>query len=374
MAEPFKNLFNPTLITGMADNLARCSDDFDRAHFLKVALENLDALELSERSTQIENAIDAAFSSGFHECVAAMLRSLHPVTNAQLSQMKTDDTGVAGWAIMPMAGYIARHGLHAPQISLNALREMTMRSSSEFAVRPFFRDHTELTLQAATQWASDANVHVRRLASEGSRPRLPWGIRLQGFVANPAPILPILTKLRDDPSEYVRRSVANNLNDIAKDHPDLVSEIAVDWLKTTDEQRRRLVRHACRSLIKDGHAATLAAFGFQAPDLRRCAVTLSGNAVHVGDILGINLNLTGGDRPQKLSIDYVMHFMRANGKTSPKVFKWKVVSLKAHEALSLTKMHSYKKVTTRKDYPGQQRVSVRINGVDFDGPTYELSA
>jgi len=373
MPEPFKNLFNENLIRTMAGHLGRTSNQFDGEQFLHRALGGLDDLELMERSEQILQALSAAYSVPFSDAVGAMLAALHPVTDAGLSNMRSDEAGIAGWAVMPMAGFVARHGLDVPEFSLSALREMTMRSSSEFAVRPFFRDHTEATLKAATDWAADPNLHVRRLASEGCRPRLPWGIKLHGFVKQPSLILPLLTALRDDPSEYVRRSVANNLNDIAKDHPDLVANLAADWLASGGQDRVRLVSHACRTLIKNGHPGALKAFGFSPPALKQCVVKISSTGVRVGDKLDISLELLGGDEPQDLLIDYVIHFMRANGKLSPKVFKWTKITLQPGEARTLVKPHSYRKVTTRKDYPGKQLVSVRINGQDFDGPEFVLS-
>ena len=373
MPEPFKNLFNPTLIQGMAENLTRVCDQFDSELFLRLALHNLDALELKERSLQITNAIEASFPVPFEKTVEALLKALHPDTDKEITDMRTGQSGIAGWAVMPMADYIANAGAGSVGKSLSALREMTMRSSSEFAVRPFFRDHPEATLKAAANWALDLNRHVRRLASEGCRPRLPWGIRLHDFVDNPEPILPILNQLRDDPSEYVRRSVANNLNDIAKDHPDLVAEIAVDWLHSGDKNRARLVRHACRTLIKGGHPGAMSAYGFKPPKLDHCTVSLAVETVTVGDKLDISLSLTGSGQTQKLLIDYIIHFLRANGSHSPKVFKWTEISLKPGETRQMIKAHPYRKVTTRKDYPGSHRVSVRINGVDFDGPGFELT-
>lgn len=373
MAEPLKNLFHPALIRLMAENLARVSDGFDGELFLRKALHRLDRLELMQRSGQILNALAAAFPPGFEDTVGAMVAALHPATTADISNFKTDRTGIAGWAVMPMAGFVAKFGLDQPDLSLDVLRHMTMRSSSEFAVRPFFRDHPQVTLTAASGWARNENHHVRRLASEGCRPRLPWGIKLHSFVTDPEPILSILTRLRDDPSEYVRRSVANNLNDIAKDHPDLVAAIAVAWLKPGDQNRVRLVRHGCRTLIKDGHSGALAAFGFDVPVLSSCAVTLSSETVTVGDKLEMMLTLRGSDKEQNLLIDYVVHFLRSRGTYSPKVFKWTEISLQPGETRQISKTHVYRKVTTRKDYPGTHRISVRINGMDFDGPEFALS-
>ena len=371
--EPFKNWFSPGMAQGIAANLARVSDQFDEVIFTNAALKGLDKLELKQRSEQFSMAIEAAMSGSFEENVSAMLSALHPNKTAGISEMRTDDTGLAGWALMPITAYIARNGLDTPEFSLRALREMTMRSSSEFDVRPFLRDHPALTLNVVKTWAQDENVHVRRLASEGSRPRLPWGIRLHGLVEDPSPLLPILTALRDDPSEYVRRSVANNLNDIAKDHPDLVAGLALDWLVDASPERKRLVKHACRTLIKQGHAGALAAFGFTTPDLLKCEVSVGAEAFNVGDTMDISLSLSARGGPQRLLIDYVIHFMRANGRLSPKVFKWTEITLAQGENLMLNKAHKYRKVTTRKDYPGLQRLTVQINGQDMGGPEFELS-
>ena len=371
--EPFKNWFNAEMAQGIATNLARVADQFDEKAFMNAALNGLNKLEFKQRSEQFSMAIETAMSGSFEENVSAMVAALHPEKSSELSDMQIDNTGVAGWALSPIMAYVSRNGLDQPEFSLKALREMTMRFSSEFDVRPFLRDHPELTLKTVGLWAQDDNVHVRRLASEGSRSRLPWGIRLHGLIEDPSPLLPILTTLRDDPSEYVRRSVANNLNDIAKDHPDLVAKIAVDWLKGATPNRKRLVKHACRTLIKDGHPRALAAFGFEPPDLSVCDVSISSDALKVGDRLEITLNLTAKTGPQKLLVDYVIHFMRANGKLSPKVFKWTEITLTKGETRVLTKVHKYNKVTTRKDYPGQQQVTVQINGQDMGGCLFELS-
>jgi len=373
MAEPFKNIFSPTMVEGLGGHLARVTDQFDRDQFQQLALDGLDQLELKARSEQFSHAIETAMAGSFEDTVGAMIAALHPESEAEGWDMRVDEKGVAGFAVMTFTSYVARNGLDKPEFSLDALAEMTKRFSSEFDVRPFYRDHRELTLTKTHEWARSSNVHVRRLATEGCRPRLPWGIRLHDFVADPSPILPILETLRDDPSEYVRRSVANNLNDIAKDHADLVAGIALNWLKSASSDRKRLVKHACRSLIKDGHAGALAAFGFGPPDLVDCALTINSDAITVGDDLEMTLRLTGGNKPQKLLVDYVLHFMRANGRLSPKVFKWSEISLKAGESRVLTKTHAYRKVTTRKDYPGKQRVTTQVNGVDMGGRGFELT-
>ncbi len=360
MAEPFKNIYNPILIDGMARHLARASDAFDHDLFLKTALDGLDDLEMLARAEQISLAIDAAFPDDLVVKREAMIAALHPRTDMDLSEMGVDEHGIAGWAGEPMARVIARHGLDDPEPNLEALREMTMRFSSEFAVRPFFRDHPDLTMKTALRWARDENLHVRRLASEGSRPLLPWGIKLHGFVDDPSPLIPLLTLLRDDRSEYVRRSVANNLNDISKNQPDLVAGLAQDWLKDASVERTKLVKHACRGLIKQGHAGALEAFGFPPPDLKDVSLSCP-DVVTLGQKMPISLKFTAR-KEQKLLIDYVLHFMRANGKLSPKVFKWTEKTAMAGDIVTLEKAHPYKVVTTRKDYEGMQKLGIQING------------
>ncbi|MDA8747239.1 DNA alkylation repair protein [Litoreibacter sp.] len=370
MAEPFKNIYNPTLIEGMAVHLARVSTAFDKDVFLKTALAGLDDLEMLARAEQISLAIDAAFPDDFSLKRTAMVAALHPRADMELSEMKVDDQGIAGWAGEPMARVIARHGLDDPAPNLEALCEMTMRFSSEFAVRPFFRDHPQVTMAAALRWAKDDNHHVRRLASEGSRPLLPWGIKLHGFVQDPSALIPLLTGLRDDPSEYVRRSVANNLNDISKNQPDLIADLARDWLKQASPDRAKLVKHACRGLIKQGHTGALAAFGFPPPDLVDVDLTCPHEVV-LGDKMPITLRFRAR-KDQKLLIDYVLHFMRANGKLSAKVFKWTEKTVSAGEDVQLEKAHPYKVVTTRKDYPGAQKLGVQINGQTVVEMPFEL--
>ena len=282
--EPFKNLFNPGVIHAMALNFDRIPG-FDHSLFVKTALAGLDDLELMQRSDQIASAMSVSLPQDYPGIFRLLTGVLHPDTQTGFSSETLDDTGLRGWALMPVGKFVATHGLGFPEKSLIFLREMTMRSSSEFAVRPFYRDHPELTLRHTANWAQDDNLHVRRLASEGSRPRLPWGLRLQRFVEDPAPLLPVLTALRDDTSEYVRRSVANNLNDIAKDHPDLVADIAADWMKNAPAPRGKLIKHACRSLIKSGHAPTLAVFGYGPPKELKATLSASPDPVTLGGAL-----------------------------------------------------------------------------------------
>lgn len=371
MPEPFKNIFNADLIRRMAEVFDVKSLPYDKSIFLQSAIEGLADLEMMARSEQISTAFEKSLTVEYLDVLPSLISSLHPSKTSELSAMTTDGNGIAGWAIVPLASYIARVGGGYPEESLCALRLLTMRFSAEFAVRFFLRDSTEISLKAISEWAEDPNFHVRRLASEGIRTRLPWGIRLHKFIENPEPVVAILEKLKDDPSEYVRKSVANNLNDLSKDHPELVCDIARRWMINASIERSKLVKHACRTLLKSGHPEVLSVFGFAKPKLSNVSLKCPEN-IQLGQVMSIAFGCQSL-ADQNLMIDYVLYFMRANGTLSPKVFKWTSVQSGAGDTIALTKQHSYKKVTTRKDYPGIQFVAIQINGVEVARSEFELS-
>ncbi len=373
MPEPFKNLFNPGLIARMGDHLSAANADFDRGAFIAAACDGLDDLELKKRSAQIQTALTALLPDDFRAACDVMVASLSPKTDEDWQAEDIETLGICGWAVMPMAEIVAARGLGDYDYAMGVLAEMTKRFTSEFAVRPFLISDPERGVKIARQWAEDDNYHVRRLASEGTRPRLPWGLRLQSFVEDPHPLLPLLTRLRDDPSEYVRRSVANSLNDIAKDHPDLIAGIAADWLRDAPKDRVRLVKHACRTLIKAGHAPTLEALGFGRAEVEVSPITLAAPVVNMGGHLEFSATVTSQARSvQPLIVDYVIHHRKANGGTTPKTFKWKVMELGPGKSATLSKRHAIKPITTRVYYAGQHAVEVQINGQTYGEAKFEL--
>jgi len=228
-------------------------------------------------------------------------------------------------------------------------------------------------LSVLKTWVDDPNCNVRRLISEGTRPRLPWAMRLPAFMADPAPILPLLEALKDDSEEYVRRSVANNLNDIAKDHPDIVARIAGQWLTGADRNRKRLLRHACRTLIKQGHQGTLKALGYGPPRVELEKLGIFTPRVPFGAALEFELWLTStADYAQPLIIDYAIHHRKASGRTTPKIFKWKTTTLAPLETLRAKRKHAIKKITTRVYYPGAHLLEIFVNGVSIGREDFEL--
>lgn len=364
MPEPFKNVFNTTLIKALADHLERAANgDFDRSGFIKSACTGLEHLELKERSRQISTALNAYLPADFTLACELLLETLHPDEHAPLSGQVMDGVGMRGWAIMPMADFVASNGIPFFDLSMETLAQMTKRFSAEFAVRPFIIHDLPRAEGFLNLWAHDDNCHVRRLASEGARPRLPWGEQIPALIENPQPTLPVLLALRDDPSEYVRKSVANHLNDIAKDHPGIVIELAEQWLDEAPLPRQRLVRHACRTLIKQGNPDIMRILGYQAPRLTHVHFSLSSETVDIGEALELCLTIRSTEgRQQALLLDYVMHFRRANGGVGKKVFKWKNFSLPAGGTLTLFKKHAFRPVTTRTIYPGLHKVEAQLNG------------
>jgi len=374
MPEPFKNAFNPQMITLMGEHLRKAEPNFNKQHFVDSATTGLDELELKQRATHIRRALEETLPSDFAKACTGMINALHPASDIDLSGTVMDSDGIRGWAIMPMAEYVSEHGSDNFETSLETLKELTKRFTAEFAIRTFFISNTSRTLAHVERWARDENYHVRRLASEGSRPRLPWALRLPEFVVDPTPIIAILEALKDDPEEYVRRSVANNLNDIAKDHPDLVADIARRWLKDASPTRKKLVKHACRTLIKQGHTKTLEAFGYSEPVLSVGEITLKNATVELGSHLEFEVSITSdAHSTQPLIIDYVIHHQKANGTTSPKVFKWKTLDLPAGKSLTVSKKHAVKPITTRVYYAGQHQVEIQINGKSFGKADFNLS-
>lgn len=364
MNEPLKNRFNKKMIRGMAGHFEKQWPMFDAKLFVSVASKGLEALELKARSEQITNAMIQCFPEDFGKAGKIMLASLRPVLDDDIAEIAIDVDGIAGWAIMPMADYVGLQGKGHFDLSMMLFREMTKRFSSEFGIRHFLLAAPEKTVASLSSWVMDESRHVRRLISEGIRPRLPWAMRLPIFIDDPSLVISLLEKLKDDDDAYVRRSVANNLNDIAKDHPDRVADIAERWMQDASKERRQLLRHACRSLIKAGHKKTLSIFGYTAPKLGLVKLQVLTPEVIFGNALQFTLQLSSGRRSdQSLLIDYVIHHQKASGSTTPKVFKWRTVTLPSMSSLVMNKMHNIKPISTRVYYPGLHKLEVMVNGI-----------
>lgn len=381
MAEPFKNFINTDTIAAAARHLSRVDPSFDAAGFRQDAAHDLDALEFKARAMQIADAMDRYLPAEFARAADILEQALHPADvpldaegEPKSSLLPDPDAGMHGWVLWAVGDVVARRGLHHPERAFECLHAVTRRFTAEFAIRPLLAAHPDVGFAYLQRWVCDPSAHVRRLVSEGSRPRLPWGLRLQALVQDPRPSLPLLQILQDDPSSYVRRSVANHLNDIAKDHPQLVTQWLERYLPGASPQRAAALRHASRVLIKQGDTATLRAWGLT-PGLSGTArAWVSAQRCRVGESVTVLVDLDGSQArtEQQLEIDLRVHFCKALGKTSAKVFKaWKL-NLAAGERKTLSKQLSFRPVTTRSLYPGAHQIDIQVNGQILATTTVDL--
>ena len=364
MAEAFKHLLNRALVQDAAAQLARHAKAFDARRFVRLASGGLEALEMKARAMHICAALEDTLPADFAAAADLLQAALAPAeTGAAMAQLHGLEQGLRGWILWPVGEYIARQGMQQPERALQALHALTQRFTAEFAIRPFIVAHPALVFETLKTWVHDDSAHVRRLVSEGSRPRLPWGLRLKSLINDPSPTLALLQALQDDNSDYVRRSVANHLNDIAKDHPALVARWLQDHLPNASAERRALLRHASRTLIKDGDAAVLKAWGLGATFKGKATLKISPARVVLGGEVVLTLELQSTHtRAQTLAIDYAVHHVKANGGTSAKVFKGWQLQLPPHGTVSLSKRHSMRPITTRRYHAGRHGVAVQING------------
>jgi 3-methyladenine DNA glycosylase AlkC len=369
MAEPFKNLLNPDVVRGMGLHLHRAWEKFPRSRFERAACAGLEDLEMKARAEHIARAPADALPGDFTAAASVLEASLAPVGpdtgegDEGWSLRLTSTEGIDGWAIWPMTHFVAERGLAAPERSLRALHAMTQRLTAEWAIRPFLLTHPDLTFARLREWVEDPSAHVRRLVSEGSRPRLPWGVQLKPLIADPSPTLPLLAALQDDPSAYVRRSVANHLNDIAKDHPAIVADWLDEHLPGASRDRRALLRHASRTLIKRGDRRVLRAWGLGQALKGSASLRVSPARARIGGAIELVVTVRSTSaRSQSLVIDYAVHNVLGSGGTSVKVWKGWTVQLPPREERRLVRRHSLRPVTTRRQHPGRHAVDVRING------------
>ncbi|CCK77232.1 MAG: DNA alkylation repair protein [Oleispira antarctica] len=289
---------------------------------------------------------------------------------------------LSGWLSLVGCEYIAIHQNLSLEQGLAYLQKMTEFFSAEFAIRHFIIKQPIETLAILSTWLEHENHHVRRLVSEGTRSRLPWGMRLSIFIEQPQLVMPLLVALRDDEEEYVRRSVANHLNDIAKDHPKLIIETAQQWLAEESlallntvqrKQRRKLIRHACRTLFKQGEPEVMALFGYQPAEDVHCHLSSDQLTVSFSGDFKFEMQLEKkSSEANQLMVDYVMHFQKANGNQTPKVFKWLDRNFTDKASESISRKHSFRKISTRKYYPGTHRLEVIVNGIKKAQIDFEL--
>ncbi len=357
MAEPFKEIFNRSFVRALAEALQNELPAFAAPEFCaRIIDENWPGRELKQRMRHTTETLHAFLPQDYLQALDILLsvsRRFH------------------GLAHIVFADFVECYGLEHFAPSVKALAILTQNSSSEFAVRPFIKKYPEKMMQQMEKWAVSENEHLRRLASEGCRPRLPWAMALQQFKKDQAPVLRILEILKDDVGEYVRKSVANNLNDISKDNPWLVLSTAKKWLGQSS-RTDWIVKHGCRTLLRAGNTEALLLFGFQEPariKVENLQVTprvpMAGSVAFSFDLLTINKILG------RLRLEYIIEFTKANGRRTPKIFKISEGDFSVKQR-KITKSHSFRPITTRKYYPGKHGLKIIINGREMAAAEFFL--
>lgn len=359
MADRLKDqFFTPESLRALAERIAQVYPVFNVETFLNLIYEGgWEGMELKER---------------MHHTARCLGRMLPPAYPEALAILKEAALAVRGFEAMVLPDFVEMYGQDDWDLSMPALAYFTQFGSSEFAVRPFLDRDPERGMAYMLKWAQDENPHVRRLASEGCRPRLPWAMALPKFKADPRPILPVLELLKEDVSESVRNSVANNLNDIAKDHPDLVLDICERWYGHS-VRTDWIVKKACRTLLKSGNVRALRLFGFGDPghvEVER--LTIDNQRVPIGGTVSFSFDMRiEAEAETRVRLEYAIWFVKARGTASKKVFQWSERTYKPGLYV-MQKTHAMGNLTTRKHYPGKHRLAIIVNGEEKAAIDFEL--
>lgn len=358
MAEPLKNSFSADVPRRISEQISAVTSKFDKRAFMRDTLNGYEALELMPRARHIAKKLREHLPPKYPEALKILMKSIGP------RPVRGEAEGMAAFYYAPHTYFVSEYGLDDFEASMQAQYELTQRFTAEFSIRPFLERHPELTLARLHEWSKDESAHVRRLVSEGTRPRLPWASRLRAFQKDPAPVLALLELLKDDPELYVRRSVANNLNDIGKDHPDILVATARRWLIDASPERAWIVNHSLRSAIKRTEGGALAALGFDGvANVSVKNVSITPERARTGQSVTIKVTVANKEEAkQRVLVDLRVHFVKSSGQTSAKTFKLRTLELAGKEAVSMQKTISLAQLTTRKHYPGVHRVELLLNG------------
>jgi 3-methyladenine DNA glycosylase AlkC len=366
MADTLKSQYGPEIPERIAAMIGRVHPTFATRAFVAQALRGYEALGLLPRARHIARALAAHLPPDYPTALDVVLRSLGPPAG------RTTGNGMAPFVYLPHVYWVAEHGLGHLDASVAAMHAITQRFSFEFGIRPFIERHPQAMLAVMAGWTADPSVHVRRLVSEGTRPRLPWAARLKVFERDPRPVIALLERLRDDPDDYVRRSVANHLNDLGRADPALLVEVCTRWAKGAPAPRVRLIRHALRTLLKRGDPHALAVLGFP----HGAQVSLRGASVSpaeapIGGAVEIAFELCStAAGPQRVLVDLRVAYAGAPRRPAGapraerlRVFKLAAAELAPGETLALRRRLSLRQMSTRTHHPGVHRVEALVNGI-----------
>lgn len=358
MPEPLKHFFNEKTVANIASMVSAVDGQFRVNEFLHHATIGLDSMEFMDRARHIAKVLRNTIPGSAEHVMQTITAALPPVTPVQ------ENHPFSSFIFLPFSCIISDYGPDHYETAIHACYQITQRFTAEYCLRPLLLRHTERTLRDLETWTADPSHHVRRLVSEGTRPRLPWAPRLPQFQSNPRPVLRLLKELVNDESLYVRRSVANNVNDIAKDNPTDAIQFVASVHNPHNQHSNWIALHALRSLIKRAHPDALAIVGYrQQENILISKVKISPETVAIGESVTIDFDICNQHgSTQNILADIVVHFVKASGATAPKVFKVARASIDAGMSRGFRKTLSLKQHTTRTHFPGIHRVEVQING------------
>lgn len=359
MAEPLKTFFSPALTASLAAEIQAAWPGFPDSRFLAAAA-GLDELELLDRARRLAAALRACLPDDVTEALGVLVRSLGP------ELVRTEHFGMAPFRYLPHVIFVSEHGLADFDAAMEAQHALTRRFSAEFSLRTFVAHDPPRALGWLERWVEDENPHVRRLVSEGTRPRLPWAPRLR--LQDWRPIHALLHRLVDDPTAYVRRSVANHVGDVYKDDPAAALALCRRWAAP---ERLPLIRHALRSAIKANDPEALALVGTGETPEVTVRASFAPEAPRVGGHVDATVTLEGR-RPQRLTVDLAVRFLKPSGGAGRKVFRLAVIDLDG--SATLRKRIQLHQMTTRTHVPGWHAVEVQINGQVVPVGGFELRA
>ncbi|WP_276380509.1 DNA alkylation repair protein [Flavobacterium sp. H4147] len=361
-----KDIYSVSFYEKFGQAVAEVHPSFNKQKFIEAIYEgDFVQKEWKERMKHTTVVLHQFMPQNFAEAASLL--------NKIIENLKRNSFTDGNLAFIFFADYIEMYGLDDFETSVKAFVSITQFISCEFAVRPFILKYKERMINEMIKWSLHENHHVRRLASEGSRPRLPWAMAIPFLKKDPTSILPILENLKNDPSEYVRRSVANNLNDIAKDNPQIVLEIASRW-KGHSKETDGIIKHGCRTLLKQGHPEILGHYGLESTNIELSSFEIKTPKVKIGDYLQFHFHLNNKNtEPKTVRLEYAVHYKKAKGHLAKKVFK---ISEKIYHPNQLTKIErnqSFKLITTRVFHTGIHQLSIIINGTESDVLEFELT-
>jgi 3-methyladenine DNA glycosylase AlkC len=366
MAELFKNIYNQKFFYSFIKSLIQVKADFDKNSFLECIYDNeWKNRELKQRMRHISIVLKNHLSENFGKNIDTILMLIH--------QLEKDGIKENSIEFMFLPDFVELYGLENYNKSIEAFEQITQFTSCEFAVRPFIIKYEVEMIKQMHLWSKHKHEMVRRLATEGCRPRLPWAMAIPSLKNNPAPIIPILEGLKNDTSETVRRSVANNLNDISKDNPNTVIRLVKNWHGKTEETDW-VIKHACRTLLKQGDLDVLKLFGFGSVEkIKINNLEIITPKVKIGTFLGFIFELKNtSSSASKIRLEYGLYYQKANGTLSKKVFKISEREYPKNSTTIINRKQSFKIITTRKLHLGKHQLSIIINGKEFNKVDFEL--